>query len=99
MQRITPLIAAAVGALLIAQPAIAASVAVEYHDLDLSTKQGRQELDRRLLRAARAVCRTDAIQTGSIVRSSVDRECVKQALAQSREQVAAQIRKDKAAGG
>jgi UrcA family protein len=100
MRSITPFIAAAIGAMSIAQPAAAAtSVAVEYHDLDLTTKQGQQELDKRLLRAAKQVCKVHGVQTGSIVQSSVDQDCVKQALAQSREQVVAQIQKEKAAGG
>jgi UrcA family protein len=100
MQRILPFIAAAAaGALLAAQPAMAApQVAIDYRDLDLSTPQGQKELDHRLTRAARQVCRTTAVQTGSNVRSWVDPDCVKEVVARSRAQVLAQLDKHNAGG-
>jgi UrcA family protein len=99
MRIILPFIAAAAGALLVAQPAIAApSVAIDYRDLDLATPQGQKELDRRLTHAARQVCRSTQIQTGSNVRSWVDPDCVKEVVARSRAQVLAQLDKHNAGG-
>jgi len=101
MRPTLPILAAAIGMALFAQSATAAtkSVDVKYSDLDLSTKHGRDQLDHRMREAARQVCRQTGVQTGTIVHSKVDEECVRQALTATREQIAAQIQKDKAAGG
>ena len=48
MKRTTLAIAAAFGMAIAAQPAFAEAIAVTYQDLDLSTEQGRQELDNRI---------------------------------------------------
>lgn len=53
------LVAAALGA---ASAAHADAVRVSYADLDLGQPQGRAELDARLLKAARSVCRSDALE-------------------------------------
>ena len=78
MKRITFTIAA-FSALLAAQPAFAASVIVEYKDLDLGTEAGQQKLERRVDAAAKKVCGFDDIAVGSRIRSPEARECVAEA--------------------
>jgi UrcA family protein len=71
-----------VGALaLMAAPFVLASAAhanavrVSYADLDLGQPQGRAELDSRLMKAARSVCRSDVLEdyrfSGACRRSSL----------------------------
>jgi len=71
-----------------AQPAFAEAIAVTYQDLDLSTEQGRQELDNRIDSAARKVCGYDDVRTGS-----------NQARKERQERIASRTGKKKAAGG
>lgn len=52
----------ALALLALASSAEANSVRVRYADLDLGQPQGRAELDARLMRAARSVCRADVLE-------------------------------------
>ncbi|WP_404479468.1 UrcA family protein [Novosphingobium sp. BL-52-GroH] len=69
------------------------TTAVEYKDLDLATIAGQKELDARIARAARNVCRVERPATGTHLQSTVDRACYAQALSNVRERVAAVIDK------
>lgn len=88
MKRPALALAAAIGGLLVAQPAFAESVEVHHSDLDLSTAEGREELDRRVDAAARKVCGLDDIRTGTRIRSRDARECYKDARAQISQRIA-----------
>ena len=81
---------ALVSASLIATP-IAASAAtsgeqrttgVTYSDLDLSTEQGRAELDRRIDNAARQVCGMDDAVLGTRLPGRQERQCYREAREQ-----------------
>jgi UrcA family protein len=98
MKRTAIVLAALSGALLAAQPVIAASVEVRYDDLDLTTEEGRKALDQRIDRAAEEVCDASKISVGSKIRSREARECIKQAKRQI-EQSLAKITGDDKAGG
>jgi UrcA family protein len=74
--------------LLAAPAAFAKSTQVSYADLDLASTTGRQALDARVARAARSVCQIE--RTGSLIRS-VDQACYRQALANTRDRVAAAV--------
>ncbi len=73
-----------------AVPALAAprSVAVKYADLDLSTPQGQAKLDQRVDRAAKGVCTTYQVMTGSLRTANVDEKCYQEALANLKAQLA-----------
>jgi UrcA family protein len=64
---------------------------VAYKDLDLASSEGQQQLQARIEKAARNVCRVSRPTTGTMMQSNVDRDCYKQALSQVRERVAAVI--------
>lgn len=97
--RIRPLIAASLAAAtLIATPAFAESVRVEYKDLDLATDAGQKTLQGRLDAAARQVCGMDDIRTGTRVPDASARKCHKDALASLEQQFAAVIDKARAGG-
>ena len=98
MHRISTALAAAVGVLLVAQPAIAESVAVNYHDLDLTTKQGQRELRHRIDKAAKEVCGYNKIVTSTRLPSSEARACVKKAKQQIQQKLATVLERDKAGG-
>jgi UrcA family protein len=65
------------------------SVAVHVADLDLATPKGQKQLERRIDRAARAVCGMDDGQTGTRLASQDAAACYRLALRQVRERVAA----------
>ena len=80
-------IALASAALLVAPAAQAAEekgqpVGVTVADLDLTTQQGREELDRRIDLAAKEVCGMNDTVTGSRVASRESRRCYRDAKAQ-----------------
>lgn len=91
-------LSALAGALLAVQPAVAASVEVEYKDLDLTTKEGANELDRRLDSAAREVCGANESTVGSRVMSRETRQCIRDAKRQI-EQSVARLTEEEQAGG
>jgi UrcA family protein len=93
----------ALAAATLAVPAIAAddagsAVSVRYNDLNLASKAGQEELDRRLERAARSVCGLDAIRTGTRLRSAEARRCYREARATLDKQFASLVSND-ARGG
>lgn len=81
-----------------ATEADAGSVGVRYNDLNLASKAGQEELDRRLDRAARSVCGMDAVRTGTRLASADSRRCYREARVALDKQFAALV-KDSAAGG
>lgn len=90
--------AAAIGLAIPAAPALAADISVKYDDLALSTPEGQRELDKRILVAARKVCRADMPNTGTRISSSEARQCVAEAQRQVKQQVAALIRQQRLGG-
>lgn len=69
----------------IAAPAYAAkdegaSVHVRYADLDLSTKEGQDTLERRLDRAAQEVCGIDPRTSGLALPTSESRSCYRETI-------------------
>ena len=74
------------------------SVGVRYSDLNLASKAGQDELDRRLDRAARNVCGMDGIRTGTRLASAESRRCYREARVTLDKQFAALV-KERAAGG
>ena len=89
----------ALAAAALAVPAIAAedsgsAVVVSYGDLDLASKAGQEELDRRLERAARSVCGLDADRTGTRLPSADARRCYREARADLDKQFASLVRAD-----
>lgn len=76
------------GAALLASPAVAATeteqrtTGVSYQDLDLSTEQGRKELNDRIEDAAKEVCGYGERATGSNMTSTESRRCFRDAKRQ-----------------
>ena len=95
-------LALALAAAGLAVPAAAAdeapSIAVRYSDLNLTSAEGQQQLDRRLERAAREVCGVDEPMIGSRLPASGSRECYREARRKLDQQFA-QLVSRKAAGG
>lgn len=89
---------AAIGLAASAVSAQAGGVKVTFDDLDLSTPQGQKTLDRRIDKAARAICGLDQVRLGSRIRDKEATECFKDAKAKSRAQVASVIERE-ARGG
>ncbi len=72
-----------------ATPAQGHTAEVRYSDLDLKTDKGKSELNRRIEKAARAVCGLDqAPTTGSHIRPHTQSSCYKNALRQIEPQFA-----------
>jgi UrcA family protein len=90
--------AVAIGLALPAAPALADEVTVKYDDLALSTSAGQRELDKRILVAARKVCRADMPNTGTRISSSEARRCIEQAQQQVKQQVATLIEQQRFGG-
>ncbi len=70
-------IAAACGLALVSIPAVssAETVTVLYEDLDLSSKSGQKELDRRIDTAAKEHCGSNQIRTGTRLKSTATKKC------------------------
>ena len=98
MKRPQYAIAAFFGALLAAQPVLAETAAITYDDLDLTTAEGKAELDRRVDKAAKDICGYSELMVGSRIVPAEARKCYKDALKQIKKSVAA-IVNNKAAGG
>jgi len=92
--------AAALGAAaVLAVPAAAeTSVGVKYSDLNLSTKEGQDRLERRIDSAARSACGMDEIRTGRFTPSTAQRQCYAQTKASVHAQVAEAIARDGSRG-
>ncbi|EQB12640.1 UrcA family protein [Novosphingobium lindaniclasticum] len=74
-------------------PAFAKNVEVRYSDLNLSTAEGKQKLERRIDTAAREACDYGRTTTGSRIRSNEATECYTKARADVSAQVAGAIDK------
>lgn len=74
-------------------PAFAKNVEVRYSDLNLSTTEGQQKLERRIDTAAREACDYNRVTTGSRLRSSDATECYSKARADVSAQVAGAVDK------
>lgn len=98
MRRLLPIAAAAAGALLAAQPAIAESQTVHYQDLDLSTPAGQKKLESRIDKAAKDICGLNDVATGTRIRDRDAEECVARAKQQIEQQLAAVIERHNAGG-
>lgn len=70
---------ATIGALFVAQPALAAAIDVSYEDLDLTTEAGKKELDQRIDRAAKQVCGLNEKTVGTRIPDREAKKCIKQA--------------------
>jgi len=81
MKRTAYALAATIGLLAVAQPALAGSAVLKYRDLDLSSQAGREELDRRISAAAREACGFSDAVTGTRIMPKEARECYKDARA------------------
>lgn len=81
-----------------ASEAGAVSVGVRYNDLNLATKAGQDELDRRLDRAARSVCGMDRITVGTRLASAESRRCYREARTSLDKRFAALV-ENRASGG
>lgn len=65
------------------------TVTVSYADLNLASPEGQRALDQRLEKAARTVCRVNALTTGSRILNQEVHECLAKARADSKQQLAA----------
>src|SRR5690606_31145656 len=95
-----PLIALAAATVLgaTATPAFAESLSIPYQDLNLSTAEGQQTLERRIDQAARTFCGIDRPTTGSRISSRDARQCYAATKTQAQKQSAA-ILDEKRLGG
>ncbi len=74
------------------------TVGVSYSDLDLTTENGREELDRRIDTAAKDACGMDERPTGSNMASRESRNCYREAK-QQLDAHFAQLMQDQQRGG
>jgi len=58
------------------------AVTVVHADLDLSTEEGKAELDRRIDHAAKEACGYNEAQVGTLIRTREQRTCYRQAKRQ-----------------
>lgn len=84
-------------------PALASNVEhmtieVSTADLNLATVEGQKTLDRRVEKAARSVCRTTGLNTGSRVLSHEAQTCLAKARADAKRQVAALVASEQRGG-
>lgn len=84
----------AAAATLIAAPASAESIHVQYADLDLSTVQGQRTLDARIHSAARKVCNVTAAHAGGPLKAGEAMRCVDRAEASAMQAFASAARAD-----
>jgi UrcA family protein len=100
MKTRTAILAAVLSAAL-ATPALAEApnASIRTSDLNLATAQGQEQLDRRIDAAARAMCGISDIRTGTILQGNKQKQCFEHARVTARQQVAAQLAHNDAAGG
>ena len=89
MKRI--LAAAALAAMTVSAASTAHAETLKYNDLELSTKAGQKELDRRIARAARSYCQAQLKPTGTRIQSRGTVECVRGVKQELSEKVAAAV--------
>lgn len=80
---------AAMAAAFTAVPASAETIEVSYADLNLSTKAGRNALDRRIHSAARKVCGYHALRMGTRTVTADMQRCLAKAKDGAKQQMAA----------
>ena len=80
---------AACAAIATTAPAFAETKAVTYADLNLATVEGQEALERRVTRALEEVCQANEVRTGTRMRSSDARRCMREAKVNAKKQVAA----------
>ncbi len=81
-----------------ATPAMAESLSIPYHDLNLATEKGQEILDRRIDTAVREFCGMDATTTGTRITSRDARECYEQVSKQAKAQFAAVVDEQRLGG-
>jgi len=81
----------------LAGPSDSVSIDVAFSDLDLSTQEGLDKLERRIDSAARSICRRDRVETGSRLKSE-EKKCFRRVRASVKTQVA-QLVEDRQRGG
>jgi UrcA family protein len=74
------------------------TIAVTTSDINLATAKGQKTLDQRIERAARAVCRTTNLTTGSRIMSQDAQACLAKARTSAQAQVAV-LKADQQRGG
>ncbi|MWV28233.1 UrcA family protein [Aurantiacibacter rhizosphaerae] len=89
----TGLVAALAAGAMFSAPAMAGStdapsIAVRYSDLDLSTAEGQDTLDRRLTRAAEEVCGIDRRTSGMALPSAESRSCYRNTVQKMEREIA-----------
>ncbi|MEM7665352.1 MAG: UrcA family protein [Pseudomonadota bacterium] len=94
--KILALAAATVGLAVTATPAFAGStdkqsIDVSFADLNLSTPEGQETLDKRIKTAARKACGLDQVRTGTRIKSSSATNCYNNAMTSVKRQVAAAV--------
>lgn len=93
-KKTTPIAAALFGlaaSAAIATPAFAEDTLVTYTDLDLTTPEGQQTLERRLTKAARKVCKMDVKGPTSLLPANSSRTCYREATQKAQGQMAVVI--------
>lgn len=106
INRTLSLAAASLASGLLLAPAVSAQeptrietqIVVHHDDLDLTEARDQQRLDRRLVRAARRVCRTGDVEVVSRLPSREARDCFDEVMARYQPRVAA-IVADRQRGG
>jgi UrcA family protein len=68
--------------------AFASSVELKYDDLDLSTKQGMEVLNKRIDQAAHTACSAGIATTGTMLPSRAERQCFQETRQKLRDRVA-----------
>ena len=96
--RYPTILAAALAASVVATPAFAESVTVQYSDLDLSSARDQQILQRRIDSATREACGMDKVVTGRISQSTAQRQCYAQTKTAVGDQVAQSIARENTRG-
>lgn len=71
---------------------------VSTSDLNLATPEGQRQLDKRVGRAVRMVCRTTSLTTGTRIMDNDARNCLANARASAKQQVAALIAAEQRGG-
>lgn len=74
------------------------AVRVEYGDINLASPEGQKQLNQRLEKAVRTVCRTHSHTGGSRILTLDARVCVSKARADARQQLAALNRVEQRGG-
>lgn len=82
----------------LADDALHTKVQVRYDDLNLGTPEGQKQLDRRVEKAVRTVCRTTSVSSGTRLMSQDALACLARARSEAKQQVAAVLRNEQRGG-